>query len=330
MSIKHRILGAAGHDNALHVEVDTGQSVERLLFDCGEGCVTELPFADILATDHLFFSHLHIDHVAGFDSWFRCLFNRTTKPNRIWGPPGTAVTLQHRFQGFLWNLHDEMSGSWHVSDIHPQQICTHRFELGEAFAIAHEEKAAPQLLEGVGYTIEVLTMDHRTPSLAYVVREKPRSNLDMSRLTSLGLRPGPWVKQLKDNSAFPDTLIIDGVSHSTAELRKALLVETPGDSIAYFTDFLLDDVAMERLIPALHGCRVLICEGQYRHADIDLARKNYHMTTVLSATLASRAGVQELVLFHLSDRYNRDEWLQMLHEARQIFPNTSYPAHWGL
>lgn len=111
MSISFRILGKAGRDNALFVQVDSGQAVERLLFDCGDGCVSELPFADIQAIDHLFFSHLHMDHVGGFDSFFRCTFNRETKPNRIWGPPDTARILQHRFQGFLWNLHGEMSGT---------------------------------------------------------------------------------------------------------------------------------------------------------------------------------------------------------------------------
>jgi ribonuclease Z len=33
MSIPFRILGTAGRDNALLVQVDSGQAVERLLFD---------------------------------------------------------------------------------------------------------------------------------------------------------------------------------------------------------------------------------------------------------------------------------------------------------
>ena len=118
--------------------------------------------------------------------------------------------------------------------------------------------------------------------------------------------------------------------HSMAELQKALIVETPGESLAYLTDFLLDEPAIERLSCALHGCETIICEGQYRHSDLELARKNFHMTTVLSAALAKRAGVRELVLFHLSDRYQPEDWVEMLREARQIFPNTRYPAQWGL
>jgi ribonuclease BN (tRNA processing enzyme) len=170
MSITFNILGTAGRDNALLVQVDSGQSVERLLFDCGAGCLSEAVFADVLALDHLFFSHLHMDHVGGFDAYFRCLYNRDSKANRIWGPPETIGIMQHRFQGFLWNLHEEMSATWLVSD----------------------------------------------------------------------------------------------------------------------------------------------------------------MTSVQSATLAQRAGVRELVLFHLSERYRREDWIEMLREARQVFPNTHYPPRWGL
>jgi ribonuclease Z len=77
MSLDYRVLGAPGRDNALHVRIDSGQRIERLLFDCGEGCLPELAHADVLAMDHLFFSHLHMDHVAGFDHFFRRTFDRT-------------------------------------------------------------------------------------------------------------------------------------------------------------------------------------------------------------------------------------------------------------
>src|SRR5262249_5724228 len=114
------------------------------------------------------------------------------------------------------------------------------------------------------------------------------------------------------------------------ELRKALLVETQGEAVAYLTDFSLNESAMERLLDVLKGCGTIICEGQYRHADLPLAMKHFHMTTVLSAKLAQRAGASELILFHLSDRYQAGDWMEMLQEAREVFPNTHYPSHWNL
>jgi hypothetical protein len=43
MSISHQVLGQPGRDNALFVEINTGQSIHRLQFDCGEACLRDLP-----------------------------------------------------------------------------------------------------------------------------------------------------------------------------------------------------------------------------------------------------------------------------------------------
>ncbi|MGZ3675881.1 MAG: MBL fold metallo-hydrolase, partial [Ktedonobacterales bacterium] len=75
MSIDFHILGDPGRDNALFVRVQTGQALHRLLFDCGEGCLSALPVAEVQAVDHLCFSHLHMDHIGGFDSFFRVTYN---------------------------------------------------------------------------------------------------------------------------------------------------------------------------------------------------------------------------------------------------------------
>ena len=284
MGITYSILGAAGGDNALLVQVDSGQALERLLFDCGDGCVRELPFADVQAIDDLFFSHLHMDHVGGFDTFFRATYGRVTKPNRIWGPPDTARIMQHCFQGFLWNLCEEMSATWLVSDVGTREIRTTRFELGEAFGTAHdagtEAREGSNVVEGAGYVVQCATMDHRAPALAFVVREKTRRNIDTDRMRSLGLRPGPWLKQLKESSVDSATVEIDGTTHSVAALREALIIETQGESIAYLTDFLLDETAMASLADMLTGVTTIVCEAQYRHSDVDLARRNCHMTSV--------------------------------------------------
>ena len=49
------------------------------------------------------------------------------------------------------------------------------------------------------------------------------------------------------------------------ELRAAMLTEFTGDSIAYLTDFILDEDAVARLLPLLQGCKTIVCESAYRH-----------------------------------------------------------------
>ena len=225
MSLSLQVLGDAGRDNALLVAIDSGQSVARLLFDCGEGCINQVPFADALAIDHLFFSHLHMDHVGGFDAFFRRTYGRTDRPNHVWGPPGAGDILHHRFRGFLWNLIGNQQATWRVHDLHPERVQTRRFELAEAFAQAYAEGERPwerTVVEGSGYTVEALLMDHGTPSAAYIVRETPRVNVDLARLAALGLRPGPWLQRVRGTRADEEETV--RLRPSPARTRRPLRI----------------------------------------------------------------------------------------------------------
>ena len=90
-----------------------------------------------------------------------------------------------------------MNGTWTVNDIEPDSILRTKFELNEAFANQHDEGRTTRVsfvIDAPTFALEAYTMDHRTPTLAYVVREKAKSNIDTSRLAKMGLRPGPWMK----------------------------------------------------------------------------------------------------------------------------------------
>ena len=333
MSIQFHVLGAPGRDNALQVLVCTGQAVHRLLFDCGDGVLAPLPFAEIQRIDYLFFSHLHMDHVGGFDSFFRCTYNRTVKPNLVWGPARTAEIMHHRFQGFLWNLHEDKEATWRVGEVLDDRVVWCSSELNEAFEHMYSlevEEFHGTLLDTPDFTVQAVRLEHLTPVLGYVVREAPRLNVDASRLNALGLHPGPWLKEVKAASPEQAHLEVEGKTYALADLRANLLRETPGDSVAYLTDFLLDKQAYKLLLPALAGVKTLFCESAYREAELELARQNYHLTTRQAARLAREAGVGKLVLMHISDRYPMEEWGELLGEARDVFPNTVYPPSWGI
>ncbi len=338
MAIEWRILGRAGADNALHVVVDTGQARESLLFDCGERCLDELRPAAVQAVAHLCFSHFHMDHVAGFDGFFRLNYNRPEVPVGVWGPPGTIEVMGHRFAGFVWNLHRDQSGEWIVREIGREEIGTARFLTSEAFAPARRLPDRPREGSVVHRTrdwhLEARLLPHGSiPSVAYRVVESPRRNIDPLALRRYDYLPGAWLQEVADDTTSDAELVeVGGRSLRVGELRRELVVTSPGDSIAWLTDFLVEPGSEEwdGLVAWLAGTGTLVCECQYRSADAALAAANAHMTADLVGRLAAEAGVDRLVLQHLSRRYGAEEWLGMLGEATAFFPKTILPPEWNL
>ena len=334
MSISYQILGQPGRDNALFVEINSGQSIHRLQFDCGEACLRDLPVSQIQTIDGLLFSHFHIDHVAGFDSFLRSNYDRGDRPVCVWGPAGATEIIHHRLQGVTWNLVEGEPGEFVVTDIHADRLVSSGFLACERFATAHARGEKPfsgVVLDHAEFSVTACLMDHGTPSAAYCVREKPRSNIDTTMLTGLGLAPGAWVKRVKDPAADPqEQLQIGGKPFRIGELREQLLVTTPGESIAYLTDFRLDALSEERLVAMLAGCTTIVCENNFRNAERESAERTWHIVSADVARLAARVKPQKLILFHLSDRYTLAEWQEQLEDVRAVFAETYFPETWNI
>ncbi len=332
MSIHYRVLGHPGRDNALYVEINSGQSIHRLVFDCGEACLRDLPVSHIQAIEGLFFSHFHMDHVAGFDVFLRSNYDRAEGPVRVWGPAGAAEILHHRLQGVTWNLVEGEPGEFVVTDIHPDRLVSAGFLARERFAVAHalaEEAFSGIVVDHADFYVTACLMDHGTPSAAYCVREKSRANIDTTMLAQLGLPPGAWLKRVKNPATDPrEQVSVGGKSYSIGELREWLVVSTPGESIAYLTDFRLDEASEERLVAMLQGCATIVCENNFRNAQRELAERTFHMISADVARLAAKVCPQKLILFHLSDRYTPQEWHEQLAEVQALFPETYFPETW--
>ncbi|MEK6237421.1 MAG: hypothetical protein N2C14_22140, partial [Planctomycetales bacterium] len=159
-----------------------------------------------------------------------------------------------------------------MSEIGPERVASARLLAREAFATAHPEADRAfdrTIIDRPDFTVEAFAMEHRTPSMAYVVREKPSRNVDVEKLRELALPPGAWLQAVKDETSSQRVVEVNGEQRSVEELRDLLLTEKPGDSVAYLTDFLLNDVATETLAAGLKGCRAVICESQYRGEDLE-------------------------------------------------------------
>lgn len=344
MSIDWKVLGRPGEDNAVSLKIDTGQSIHTILIDCGEGVLDTLRIGEIQSIEHLCFSHLHMDHVCGFDGFFRHNYNRSDSPVSVWGPGGTRDILHHRFRSFVWNLHHEQPGEWLVRDLEgaekitPDSMKTSRFLTRDAFE-NREDHPERTITDGVAlktpaYEMKVVSLPHHTTrSIGYLFREATKVNVDPEALRRSGLTPGPWLQELIDEARpGEEAILVEGQELNLARLRESILTETSGKSLAYLTDFRLepDTAEWEALVDWLNATDVLICESQYRASDAVLASKNGHMTTDLVGMLAQESNVGELFLHHLSRRYTEKEWGEMLEEARRKFPRASFPANWTL
>ncbi len=330
MSVDFQILGRQGFDNCLFLHIDTGSSVEKLLFDCGEGCLDKISISQLRGIDYIFFSHFHMDHVAGFDYYFRRAYHRS-EPVHIFVPCGTVDVIHNRFRGFTWNL-EQPECTWFVTECCDKTLKTYKFEKHELFEHRHfvEEREYDQtILDMPTFSVDAVIMNHKTPTLSFCVREKMFSKIDEKKLGKLNLNSGSWLQTLK-NPEIPDSeeIIINGSKHNVGNLRNILLIEKSGDSIAYLTDFRLDSKTSVNLHKMIQGCKIIVCESMYKNADIQLAERNYHNIAQESAEIAKKAGAKKLFLIHISERYTPQQMLEILEEARKIFPQTYLPKGW--
>jgi ribonuclease Z len=327
------VLGGPADDNALWVTLDTGEKTTRLLFDCGAGCLDQIRVRDIQQIDAIFFSHFHFDHVAGFDSLIRHNFARE-RPLSIFGPSGSAKIIQNRFCGYLWDLVDETKGRVQITEILPDGL--HSFELKseEAFSVLHEVETTDfrnTIIDTAEFSVEAVILDHgRSPSIGYLVKQKPRVNIDPERLTQSGLPPGRWLQQVTDLSS-PESANIEiaGQTYCISNLRQDLLVSTPGESIGYLTDFKLTQATQGEIVRLFKNCSTLVCENNYRDEDATLAGKNNHMTSSGVGRLAREVDPDQLVVFHLTPKYKVEGWKKLMREVRAHFPRAGFPPEWA-
>lgn len=334
MSIRYQVLGKPGRDNALMVWIDSGTQIHRLLFDCGENLLHEVKQAEIKAIDYLFFSHFHIDHVAGFDYFFRRNYDRDSKPICVWGPEDTSRIIQNRLQGFKWNLAGSQPGIWEITEITEDGVHTDVYKTSEGFSKRHrisESKFTGTIMDNSEFSVQCAILNHIIPTIAYSITEKNSLNIDKAALAESGYAPGPWLEKLKDLTLSSDEILTIGMEeHTLGELRERLLIETQGESISYLTDFINDDLSRQRAAALIKMCGTVVCESQYSVKDAGLAERNYHMTTQQTAAIAKAAGAKKLILFHISERYTTNhDYPDLLAEAREVFPETYFPEEWG-
>lgn len=257
---------------------------EGLLFDPGEGTQRQFIFAEIAPTvvTRLFISHFHGDHCLGLGSMLmRLNLDKVTHPIHCYYPASGKKYFDRLRYGT----------SYHETI----QVIEHPVERA---GLVHEDD---------NFRIEAIFLEHGIENIGWRITEKESRKFDRQKLQQYGVL-GPNVSLLEEKKELEingKLVRIDDVS----QIRQ-------GESIAV----VIDTRYCQQAIDIAKGARLLLCESTYLEEEHELARKHYHLTAKDAAIIASKAGVEELILTHFSARYLQAKAFE--EEARPYFANT--------
>jgi ribonuclease Z len=326
-----RLVNGPFGDPALLVDVlFEGRAV---LFDLGD--IAALPPRKLLRTGHVFVSHAHMDHFFGFDRLLRVCLGRQ-RPLALYGPARFIGQVEHKLAAFTWNLVENYAAdlSLTVHEVSGDgRVRRAQFNSRERFARRDLDSAPMEgdsLFAEPGFAVRCAVLDHRTPCLAFAVQEAMHVNVWRNRLEELGVRPGPWLRDVKhavlagapDDTAFTAAAAGDDVGKVTTLtlglLRERALRLVPGQKIAYVTDAAFHEENVRRIVNLAAGSDLLFIECTFLEADAPEAARKAHLTARQAGSIAREAGVAMLVPFHFSPRYGGRE-AELRAEARAAF-----------
>ena len=232
-----------------------------LLFDLGD--LAALSTRDLLRVDHVFVSHMHMDHFIGFDALLRVHVGRP-KRITICGPAGIGERVGHKLAGYEWDLVDtyEDDLAFDVFEFaSPTRVQSSMFRLKNRFTIedtGFTEINNGLIINGSDFSVSAAILEHHGTSIGYAVSEPLHVNVWGNKVQERGLALGPWLKPLKQavRDGRPDEWPVempDGSSAPLGSLRDLVSVE-PGQKVAYVTDV--------RDTPANREAIVRLCAGR--------------------------------------------------------------------
>ena len=299
-----------------------------LLFDLGEA--GRLPARIAHQVSEVCISHAHFDHIAGF-LWLLRSRIGISESCRVFGPPGLAANIQGLVNGIHWDRIGERGPRFQVCELHAGRLLCYRIQAGHGavHALGERSAAGGVLWEEPRFRVRAITLDHGTPVLAFAF-EPPRSfHIRKERLQALGLAVGPWLGALKEalaRDAREAPIRLPTGGHAPAgRLGDELVLVRPGPKLVYATDLADTQSNRERLTALARGAHTLICEAVFLERDRAQARNTGHLTARACGEIATAAGVERLVPFHLSRRY-QDAPQAVYDEVRAACPRTVSPA----
>jgi ribonuclease Z len=271
---------------ALHLLEERGTT---WLFDCGEATQHQILHTNVRLgkVEKIFISHLHGDHIFGLPGLLGSRsFQGGETELTVYGPKG---------------LKDFIEVSLRVSNTHIKYPL-HIVEVEEGI-----------IFEDKHIRVEAKKLEHGIPSYGYRLMESDVPGaLLVEKLQSLGIKPGPLYKKIKDGETIEleDGTVLDGKEFIGPPQRGKVLA------------ILGDTRICANCLALAQDADVLVHEATFSAEDGVQADEFYHSSTTGAATVAKEANVGQLILTHISSRYQGEDCAMLLQEAQEIFPNT--------
>jgi ribonuclease Z len=166
-----------------------------------------------------------------------------------------------------------------------------------------------QVVDAGDFTIACFPVRHRdTDSFGFSFQSPARRHLLSDRLSVLGVPDGP----LRGELAAGRSITVEG--GRTIDPEDVLGSPSGGKKLVVIGD----TETTEGLSKHVADADLLVIEATFLDRDAPTARDYGHLTAAEAARFAAANNVQQLVLTHLSGRYEDDE---ILAEAARIFPS---------
>ncbi len=267
---------------------------ELFLFDCGEGTQHQCLRAAQVRLSQLtrvFITHLHGDHVFGLVGLLasRALALGGVSPVALYGPPA---------------LESYVRGCLHATGTHFN------------FPVSFHAVRPGTVFEDDQIAVECAPVRHRCEAYAYAVQEKTQAGrFDAEQAKTLGIPAGPIYGRLKagETVTLADGRMIDGAS--------LVGPPRPGRRVVFSGD----TAFCPEMVRLAADADLLIHEATFSESERTLADRAAHSTSSDAARVAEQAHVRQLILTHISPRYDAESGAgleTLLAEARAVFPET--------
>lgn len=256
---------------------------EQVLVDCGEGTQRQFKIAGIgpARLTRLLITHWHGDHILGIPGLFQTL--AMSEYQKTLSVCGPRGTL--RFMHLLQELF-------------------HEFKIN-----AKVDEVSGVFVDTPVFAIEAAPMAHGITTNAYSLILKDRRRLDKAKLKKLKLPNSPLLGELQAGR--------DIVFERKKIKASRVSYTEKGKKIAVILDTGMTDAA----ITLAKDADLLICESTFSSEEAERAAEYKHLTASDAATIAKKAKAKQLILTHISQRYEHAPYL-IEKEARKIFKNT--------